>query len=221
MLRESGTNPGPIQSSRSNSPQEDQGATLSCPIQSSYLSSVPWPGSRPEDQEVGVGGLPTPMEYISIHVPGLLLVLAASQDIALTSWGVQEGGTLPCSAASRASISWVEGMEPWGSSLSAASLASISACEGTNSAIGMGKHCKIQRNPSPRSPGWCPLGHPACLHSLGLFSWRSRARRSAMTWSWWVSPLFRGVLGFCLASKAAIRLAEYEIEALEESRREG
>lgn len=136
------------------------------------LLLVPSSQAWQQDQEVGVRGLPTPTEDISIHVSGLLLVLTPSQDIALTGWGVQEGGTLPCSAASRASISWVEGTEPWGSSLSAASLASISACEGTD---------------------------------LGLFSWRSRARRSAMTWSWWVSPLLRGVLGFCLASKAAIR----------------
>lgn len=62
---------------------------------------------------------------------------------------------------------------------------------------------------------------PSLFHSLGLFSWRSRARRSAMTWSGWVSPWFCRVLGFCLASKAAIRLVEHETEVLEECRREG
>lgn len=114
-------------------------------------------------------------------------------------------------------------MEPWVSFLSAASLASISACEATDSEIGMGKPCKIQRNPSPRKSGWYVLDHPVCPHSLGLFCWRSRARRSAMTWSCWVSPRLWGVLGFCLASKAATRLAGYEIRFLKnvEGRGEG
>lgn len=62
---------------------------------------------------------------------------------------------------------------------------------------------------------------PSLFYLLGLFSWRSRARRSAMTWSGWVSPWFCRVLGFCLASKAAIRLARYETEVLKEDRREG
>lgn len=33
------------------------------------------PGSKPEDQKVGTGGLPTPTEYVSIHVSGFLLVI--------------------------------------------------------------------------------------------------------------------------------------------------
>lgn len=105
-------------------------------------------------------------------------------------------------------------MEPRGSSLSAASLASISACEATDSEIGMEKPCKIPRNPSPRRPGWYLLSHPVCSHSLGLFCWRSRARRSAMTWSCWIRPGLWGVLGFCLASKVATRLAGKEIRLL-------
>lgn len=82
----------------------------------------------------------------------LSLTHLPSQAIALTGWGFREGGTLPCSAASRASISWVEGMEPWGSSLSAASLASISACEGTDSAIDAGKPVRSRGIPDPGAP---------------------------------------------------------------------
>lgn len=53
----------------------------------------------------------------------------------LTGLGAWEGGSLPCSTANRSSISCVDGTGPRPSSFRAASLASISAWVGMDSAI--------------------------------------------------------------------------------------
>lgn len=57
-----------LHSSNLTVPNRTKGPLLSAPS-----NSAACPGSKPEDQKVGTGSLPTSTEYVTIQVPGFLL----------------------------------------------------------------------------------------------------------------------------------------------------